>query len=328
MAPPTPSAPAPGCPLAVCARAGAAPAAARRRRPRPTGRTTPAAPGAPCVRRSAPRRSASRRVRPPRRARAGVGPGRRVGAGAPPRRWAPTTTPPGSSRTTTPRSPRAGAATRTGDRRHRAGDGVAGAVDPRAEGHRQAGVRVLPRARAPPRRDRARPGRTAAADAPAHPGDDRHDPVVGVAAPGRPARPVPHGSSPPAGSRRRSSGSPRCRREEADRRLRTVRGIGVWTSAEVRQRVLGDADAVSFGDYHLANWVGWGAAGPRHHRRRDGRAPRALPSAARTGGDARDRRRTQPPPPGPADERADAPPDALTGSGAQSTGAGARGSSR
>ncbi|SED25809.1 3-methyladenine DNA glycosylase/8-oxoguanine DNA glycosylase [Nocardioides exalbidus] len=49
--------------------------------------------------------------------------------------------------------------------------------------------------------------------------------------------------------------------EEADRRLRTVRGIGVWTSAEVRQRALGDADAVSFGDYHLANWVGWALVG-------------------------------------------------------------------
>jgi 3-methyladenine DNA glycosylase/8-oxoguanine DNA glycosylase len=49
--------------------------------------------------------------------------------------------------------------------------------------------------------------------------------------------------------------------EEADRRLRSVRGIGVWTSAEVRQRALGDADAVSFGDYHLANWVGWALVG-------------------------------------------------------------------
>jgi 3-methyladenine DNA glycosylase/8-oxoguanine DNA glycosylase len=49
--------------------------------------------------------------------------------------------------------------------------------------------------------------------------------------------------------------------EEADKRLRTVRGIGVWTSAEVRQRALGDADAVSFGDYHLANWVGWALLG-------------------------------------------------------------------
>ncbi|MBL0747702.1 DNA-3-methyladenine glycosylase family protein [Nocardioides baculatus] len=49
--------------------------------------------------------------------------------------------------------------------------------------------------------------------------------------------------------------------EEADQRLRTVRGIGVWTSAEVRQRALGDADAVSYGDYHLANWVGWALVG-------------------------------------------------------------------
>lgn len=48
---------------------------------------------------------------------------------------------------------------------------------------------------------------------------------------------------------------------EADRRLRSVRGIGVWTSAEVRQRALGDPDAVSFGDYHLANWVGWALLG-------------------------------------------------------------------
>ena len=38
--------------------------------------------------------------------------------------------------------------------------------------------------------------------------------------------------------------------------------VGVWTSAEVRQRALGDPDAVSFGDYHLANWVGWALVGP------------------------------------------------------------------
>ena len=49
--------------------------------------------------------------------------------------------------------------------------------------------------------------------------------------------------------------------EEADRRMQSLRGIGVWTSAEVRQRALGDADAVSFGDYHLANWVGWALVG-------------------------------------------------------------------
>ena len=49
--------------------------------------------------------------------------------------------------------------------------------------------------------------------------------------------------------------------EEADRRLRSVRGIGVWTSAEVRQRALGDPDAVSFGDYHVAKNVGWALTG-------------------------------------------------------------------
>lgn len=49
--------------------------------------------------------------------------------------------------------------------------------------------------------------------------------------------------------------------EEADRRLRSLPGIGVWTSAEIRYRALGDPDAVSFGDYHLANQVGWAMLG-------------------------------------------------------------------
>lgn len=49
--------------------------------------------------------------------------------------------------------------------------------------------------------------------------------------------------------------------EEADRRLRTLPGIGVWTSAEVRARALGDADAVSFGDYHVAKDIGWALTG-------------------------------------------------------------------
>ena len=43
----------------------------------------------------------------------------------------------------------------------------------------------------------------------------------------------------------------------ADRRLRSLPGIGVWTSAEIRQRAMGDPDAVSVGDYHLPNAVGW-----------------------------------------------------------------------
>ena len=49
--------------------------------------------------------------------------------------------------------------------------------------------------------------------------------------------------------------------EEADRRLRTVPGIGVWTSAEVRQKAHGDPDAVSFFDYHVAKDVGWALTG-------------------------------------------------------------------
>jgi 3-methyladenine DNA glycosylase/8-oxoguanine DNA glycosylase len=49
--------------------------------------------------------------------------------------------------------------------------------------------------------------------------------------------------------------------EEFDRRLRSLPGIGVWTSAEVRACALGDAVAVSFGDYHVAADVGWALVG-------------------------------------------------------------------
>jgi 3-methyladenine DNA glycosylase/8-oxoguanine DNA glycosylase len=48
---------------------------------------------------------------------------------------------------------------------------------------------------------------------------------------------------------------------EADQRLRSLPGIGPWTSAEVRQRACGDPDAVSVGDYHLPGAVGWALAG-------------------------------------------------------------------
>lgn len=44
---------------------------------------------------------------------------------------------------------------------------------------------------------------------------------------------------------------------EVDKRLRTIPGVGVWTSAEVRQRAHGHADAVSFFDYHVAKNIGW-----------------------------------------------------------------------
>jgi 3-methyladenine DNA glycosylase/8-oxoguanine DNA glycosylase len=43
---------------------------------------------------------------------------------------------------------------------------------------------------------------------------------------------------------------------EAAERLRSVSGVGAWTAAEVAQRALGDSDALSVGDYHLAGMIG------------------------------------------------------------------------
>ena len=51
--------------------------------------------------------------------------------------------------------------------------------------------------------------------------------------------------------------------DKASRRLQSLPGIGVWTSAETRQRACGDPDAVSVGDYHLASIVGWALTGAR-----------------------------------------------------------------
>ena len=48
---------------------------------------------------------------------------------------------------------------------------------------------------------------------------------------------------------------------DAAARLTLMPGIGAWTAAEVAQRALGDADALSVGDYHLANYVGHALAG-------------------------------------------------------------------
>ncbi|GAA4570750.1 3-methyladenine DNA glycosylase [Planotetraspora kaengkrachanensis] len=50
---------------------------------------------------------------------------------------------------------------------------------------------------------------------------------------------------------------------EADRLLRALPGIGVWTSAEVRQRGHGDPDAPSVGDFHLPGMVGWAFTGQK-----------------------------------------------------------------
>jgi 3-methyladenine DNA glycosylase/8-oxoguanine DNA glycosylase len=51
--------------------------------------------------------------------------------------------------------------------------------------------------------------------------------------------------------------------QELDRLLRALPGIGVWTSAEVRQRAFGDPDAVSVGDFHLAKLVGYALTGEK-----------------------------------------------------------------
>lgn len=48
---------------------------------------------------------------------------------------------------------------------------------------------------------------------------------------------------------------------EAARRLMSLPGIGAWTAAETLQRALGDADALSVGDYHLSATVGWSLLG-------------------------------------------------------------------
>jgi hypothetical protein len=48
---------------------------------------------------------------------------------------------------------------------------------------------------------------------------------------------------------------------EVARILRSVRGVGVWTSAETTQRSHGDPDAPSVGDYHLPAIVGYAFLG-------------------------------------------------------------------
>ena len=49
--------------------------------------------------------------------------------------------------------------------------------------------------------------------------------------------------------------------DDADAKLRSLPGVGEWTSAEVRSRAFGDPDAVSFGDYHVAADIGWAVTG-------------------------------------------------------------------
>lgn len=48
--------------------------------------------------------------------------------------------------------------------------------------------------------------------------------------------------------------------EEAKARIGLLHGIGPWSVAEVARIALGDADAVSVGDYHIPNLVAWALA--------------------------------------------------------------------
>jgi len=48
---------------------------------------------------------------------------------------------------------------------------------------------------------------------------------------------------------------------DAARRLTALPGVGPWSAAEVAIAALGDADAVSVGDFHLPHQVSWALAG-------------------------------------------------------------------
>lgn len=48
-----------------------------------------------------------------------------------------------------------------------------------------------------------------------------------------------------------------------DRLFTSLRGVGLWTSAETRIRTWGDPDAVSVGDFHVAHEVGYALTGHR-----------------------------------------------------------------
>lgn len=50
---------------------------------------------------------------------------------------------------------------------------------------------------------------------------------------------------------------------DARARLRAIPGVGIWTVAEVAQRALGDPDAVSYGDYHVAQEMVYALTGAR-----------------------------------------------------------------
>ena len=136
------------------------------------------------------------------------------------------------------------------------------------------------------------------------------DPVMGVA-PGRRR---------PGRSRTLVSAAPRAAALErtlalpfvaADAALRSLPGVGVWTSAEVRQRAYGDPDAVSVGDAHVAAQVVYALTGSM-----DGDDDQMLELLAAVGrpspsGRPDDRARGRRPPPPGSPLRRPRPPHAL-----------------
>jgi 3-methyladenine DNA glycosylase/8-oxoguanine DNA glycosylase len=44
---------------------------------------------------------------------------------------------------------------------------------------------------------------------------------------------------------------------QAREAMLSLPGVGIWTAAETAQRALGDADALSVGDYHVCKMIGW-----------------------------------------------------------------------
>jgi 3-methyladenine DNA glycosylase/8-oxoguanine DNA glycosylase len=51
--------------------------------------------------------------------------------------------------------------------------------------------------------------------------------------------------------------------EEAIERMTSIVGVGPWSAAEVALVALGDADAVSLGDFHIPHQVAWAMTGTR-----------------------------------------------------------------
>ena len=68
-------------------------------------------------------------------------------------------------------------------------------------------------------------------------------------------------AGPDGASGRRRWNGPCSPDQAADRALRSLPGVGPWTSAEVRQRAHGDPDAWSIGDYHVGKDITYALTG-------------------------------------------------------------------